>query len=79
MEEIGPLELRARLEKLAMVDSLPAEIQGLMLAAAAAIGSVGECRKHTPFSPIYVIRSDDGLQYCCGHDPGGDHQVCESI
>lgn len=29
----------------------------------------GECRKSRPFKPLYPVLDEQGLRYCCEHDP----------
>lgn len=29
----------------------------------------GECRRDQPFMPLYPVLDDEGLRYCCEHDP----------
>jgi hypothetical protein len=29
----------------------------------------GECRRATPYESLYPVLDDDGLRYCCSHNP----------
>jgi hypothetical protein len=47
------------------------ETRATWLAAAmiAAQGTVGECRKETPYAPLRPVLTDEGLRWCCLHNP----------
>ncbi|MGW6850452.1 hypothetical protein ACWGCK_17060 [Streptomyces virginiae] len=33
------------------------------------LDSVGECQRSRPFQPLFPVYDDEGLRYCCTHDP----------
>jgi hypothetical protein len=79
MSESAPLELRVQLEELSKNEEFPLEIRTMMAAAASSIGSVGECRLATPYRPISILRTSEGLRYCCGHTDDQHGDRCQNV
>lgn len=59
----------SQLESLAETHELSGESMALFAAMKSLLTAVGQCEIEEPFSPLHPILTQDGLFWCCEHDP----------
>ena len=58
------------LETVRAADLAPEVQISLLAMTAATVGSVrGQCEREEPFAPLFPVLTDDGLKWCCSHEP----------